>query len=74
MDNINAPESARKQPIPTQLVRILEAGTVVPWYVPADSTRAVLTLNRTSVQEGHEQAIDHFGFDLTVPSPGQACQ
>ena len=33
-----------------------------------------LTLNRTSVQEGQEQAIDHFRFDLTVPLPRQAWQ
>ena len=46
----------------------------MPEYVPAGSTSAALTLNRASVPEGHEQAIDHFKSDLTVPLPGQAWQ
>ena len=37
MDSMNAPESTQKQPIPTHLVGILEAGTVSE-YVPAGST------------------------------------
>ena len=41
----------------------------MPEYIPARSTSAALILNRTSVQEGHEQAIDHFRSDLTVPLP-----
>ena len=63
MDNINAPESSQKQPIPTDLVGILEAGTAVPEHVPAGSTCTTLTLKRTTVPEGHERAIDHFVFE-----------
>ena len=72
MDGINASESAQKQPILTHLVRILEAGTAASEHVPTGSASTALTLNKTSVQEGQEQAIDHFRFDLTVPLPGQA--
>ena len=46
------------------LVGILEAGTAVPEYVPADSTSVTLTLKRTPVPDGYERAIDHFEFDL----------
>ena len=45
---------------PTQLVGNLEAETVMPECVPAGLTSASLTLNRTSVQEGHERTTDHF--------------
>ena len=67
-DSINAP--AQELSILTLLVGILEAGTAVPEYVPAGSTSATLILNRTSVLEGHKQAIDHFKFDLAVPQGG----
>ena len=58
MDSINTPESSQKQPIPTQLVGILEAGTV-PEYVPAGSASTSLTLMRTTVPEGHERMTNH---------------
>ena len=64
MNSINAPESPQKLPIPTHLVRILEAGTAVIECVPAGSTSATLILKRTTA-DGYECAIDHFEFDLT---------
>ena len=63
MDSINAPESSQKQPIPTHLVGILEAGTTVPEHVPAGSTSTTLILKRTTFPEGHDRAIDHFVFE-----------
>ena len=68
MDSINTPESTQKQPIPTHLVGILEAGTV-PEYVPAGSASTSLTLKRTTVPDGHECAIDHFVFESTTDKP-----
>ena len=63
MDSINAPESSQKQPTPTHLVGILEAGTAVTEHVPAGSTSTTLTLKRTTVPEGHERGMDHFEFE-----------
>ena len=57
MDSINAPESTRKQPFPTHLVGILEAGTV-PEYVPSWLDKC-LTLKRTTVPEEHERMTNH---------------
>ena len=65
MDFVNASELPQKQPpIPTHLVGILEAGTTVPEYVPAGSASTSLTLERTTVPDGHERTIDHFVFEV----------
>ena len=64
MDSINAPELSQKQPIPTHLVGILEAGTAVTEHVPAGSASTSLTLKRTTVPDGHERTIDHFVFEV----------
>ena len=39
-----------------------------PEYVPAGSTSTTLTLKRTSAPEGHERAVDHFGFETKLPA------
>ena len=44
----------------THLVRILEAGTAASEHVPTGSASTALTLQRTTVPEGHERTTDHF--------------
>ena len=57
-DSISMPESTQKQLIPTHLVGIPEAGTVLE-DVPAGAASARLTSKRATVSDGHECAIDH---------------
>ena len=49
-------QSHQKQPIPTHLVGILEAGTAAIEHVPAGSASTALTLKRTTVPDGYERA------------------